>query len=368
MQGPRRRRREKKLMSMEEVNERFPLTKYKIWRSSREAEGLTAAGGITAPPSRAASIKDEGGTVETAMAKQSTDTARPHTALGVAQQDHANAISEATPQSPTPEATSSAEKMPEKTMIERTETSQTLTDRRASITSGLEDEDEDDPIRTAAPPEMLAAPGDTCAICLDTLDDDDDVRGLTCGHAFHGSCVDPWLTSRRACCPLCKADYYVPKPRAEGEDLSSVGGRRVRHLPNHPPVAWIGGRGVAIRPRMAFAPRFLFTNTDENRDHLYTTTPTSRERIHRIRSIRSVQDRIQDVRNRDALYREPAAERQMNTAESRTWRSRLPQMPSMPRFGRRNRQDQEQQQDTVEHGPVEETWRADDELEAGTRR
>jgi predicted component of type VI protein secretion system len=55
--------------------------------------------------------------------------------------------------------------------------------------------------------------GDTCAICIDTLEDDDEVRGLTCGHAFHAACIDPWLTTRRASCPLCKADYHVPKPR-----------------------------------------------------------------------------------------------------------------------------------------------------------
>jgi hypothetical protein len=58
------------------------------------------------------------------------------------------------------------------------------------------------------------------------LEDDDDVRGLTCGHAFHAVCLDPWLTSRRACCPLCKADYYTPKPRPqvpEPGDSSSPG-------------------------------------------------------------------------------------------------------------------------------------------------
>merc|ERR1712230_247591 len=32
MPRPHRRRREKKLMTMDDVNERFPLTKYKIWR------------------------------------------------------------------------------------------------------------------------------------------------------------------------------------------------------------------------------------------------------------------------------------------------------------------------------------------------
>jgi hypothetical protein len=64
---------------------------------------------------------------------------------------------------------------------------------------------------------------------LDIIEDDDDIRGLACGHAFHASCVDPWLTSRRACCPLCKADYYVPKPRpqpAEGPSASDRQGRR----------------------------------------------------------------------------------------------------------------------------------------------
>ncbi|KAH0116257.1 hypothetical protein KCU82_g23484, partial [Aureobasidium melanogenum] len=40
MPRPHRRRREKKLMTMDDVNERFPLTKYKIWRASREAHGL----------------------------------------------------------------------------------------------------------------------------------------------------------------------------------------------------------------------------------------------------------------------------------------------------------------------------------------
>jgi hypothetical protein len=36
MPRPHRRRREKKLMTMDEVNEQFPLMKYKQWKSSRE--------------------------------------------------------------------------------------------------------------------------------------------------------------------------------------------------------------------------------------------------------------------------------------------------------------------------------------------
>ncbi|KAH3667386.1 hypothetical protein OGAPHI_003035 [Ogataea philodendri] len=48
-----------------------------------------------------------------------------------------------------------------------------------------------------------------CAICLDNLLDDDEVRGLICGHVFHADCIDPWLVNRRGCCPMCKRDYYM---------------------------------------------------------------------------------------------------------------------------------------------------------------
>lgn len=48
----------------------------------------------------------------------------------------------------------------------------------------------------------------SCAICLETFEPDDVVRGLFCGHVYHSDCLDPWLTRRRACCPICKRDYY----------------------------------------------------------------------------------------------------------------------------------------------------------------
>jgi hypothetical protein len=48
-----------------------------------------------------------------------------------------------------------------------------------------------------------------CAICLDDLQDDDNVRGLLCGHVFHDLCIDPWLTRRKGCCPTCKKDLYM---------------------------------------------------------------------------------------------------------------------------------------------------------------
>ena len=41
-----RRRREKKLLKIDEVNERFPVMTYKAWRAQRERQGLSAEGGI----------------------------------------------------------------------------------------------------------------------------------------------------------------------------------------------------------------------------------------------------------------------------------------------------------------------------------
>lgn len=234
MPRPHRRRREKKLMTMDEVNERFPLMKYKVWRSSRASEGLPTEGGITATNSRPQSLNDETGALATTVDLSTTPV--PLATTEQEGKDHPPPKDSTDPQV---ESTEAATRSPEgKPSAEAQHTKQ---DRNTDAVEEKwehavvkendidEDDDEGDHIRKAVPAEMLPNPGDSCAICLDTIEDDDDVRGLTCGHAFHASCVDPWLTSRRACCPLCKADYYVPKPRApatEGGSSSDRQGRR----------------------------------------------------------------------------------------------------------------------------------------------
>jgi Ring finger domain len=357
-----RRRREKKLMSMEEVNERFPLTKYKKWRSTRAEKGLPTAGGITAPSSRAGSMKDEVGFVQPdqPLSKSEAD--------GEASKDVA-----ASPSSPIlPSNSTTTEKdivtkasqsepsaiIPPTTIPSTTEPKSTAEPNRISIGDD-EDEDDVDQIQPTLPAELLPNPGDTCAICLDIIEDDDDVRGLSCGHAFHASCVDPWLTSRRACCPLCKADYYVPKPR--NENAESGEGSRTRgrvNMPAHPPFAFLGGSGSRSltfggnspnrdrpanqsgRTRMILPGRFMTIVYAENHDrHGYGFPQVVREprpeeestgrRWSRSRSVPNASQSTNTNNNTSENNAEQQDEQQTQRRGS-SWRERLRSIPTIP--------------------------------------
>ncbi|VVT58546.1 uncharacterized protein SAPINGB_P006263 [Magnusiomyces paraingens] len=57
-------------------------------------------------------------------------------------------------------------------------------------------------------PEKCTCPIDhACAICLNVFACGDVVRVLPCHHLLHSECLDPWFTSVRAECPLCKRGY-----------------------------------------------------------------------------------------------------------------------------------------------------------------
>ncbi|CCG84357.1 protein of unknown function [Taphrina deformans PYCC 5710] len=247
-----RRRREKKLMTMEEVQSQFPLMTYKSWRAQRERQGLSTEGGVQAvgqeeaqnaremltgqvQPSRAASIR----TVRTQRAG-SMHSIEPVDTIGSGVYELGQDGAQKMPkddQDITEVEKPIAKSTPSKrtsTMVEREMKEPDSPHSRTSINStrpkdisepanGEEESAEQsgeadagvDEAEIAHLPEDIGS-GDTCAICIDTLEEDDEIRGLTCGHAFHSSCVDVWLTTRRAICPLCKKDYWVRKPPAAG--------------------------------------------------------------------------------------------------------------------------------------------------------
>ncbi|KAK2735757.1 hypothetical protein FQN57_001137 [Myotisia sp. PD_48] len=293
-----RRRREKKLMSMEEVNNRFPLTKYKAWRSARADAGLPTAGGIRTSSDQQ-SLKLESGTTDPAPGSgPATTTTNKAEASG------------ALPQ-PT-ETQNPVRHYEEHYSGESFKEASAIGD--SSSRSPDDDDDDDDPIRNAIPNNMIHNIGDSCAICLDTIEDDEDIRGLTCGHAFHASCVDPWLTSRRACCPLCKADYFVPKPRADGSDGNDP--NRSGGLAE-PETAYVGSRLNPFTARMVIPGRFI-------------TILPGEERYGQPRGAR--QDRSSGPSN------SAAATSSQNTA---SWASRLPSF-RLPTFSTNRRTAQTQ--------------------------
>ncbi|CAE8650951.1 unnamed protein product [Polarella glacialis] len=61
-------------------------------------------------------------------------------------------------------------------------------------------------------PEVGVLDEPPCAICLDVIAPEDPARKLSCGHAFHASCVSSWwkcsLPKKRAqvSCPSCRVD------------------------------------------------------------------------------------------------------------------------------------------------------------------
>ena len=228
--------------------------------------------------------------------------------------------------------------------IERTKPPDTRRSEDGRHSFDHDDHDDDDHIQNALPAELLANPGDSCAICLDLIEDDDDVRGLTCGHAFHASCIDPWLTSRRACCPLCKADYYTPKPRPEGADANDRSshrdrGTRNRQVVTEPQPAYVGSRISPFSARVVLPGRFISIAPGDSRSGF--------SRVSR--------DQASTPDNRGSLGRQGGLA---------SWRSRLPTVTvpriNLPSFNRpgRNRQETSESRSP---GPTP------GQLEAGTR-
>ncbi|KAH7169625.1 uncharacterized protein B0J16DRAFT_201525 [Fusarium flagelliforme] len=59
---------------------------------------------------------------------------------------------------------------------------------------------------------------EVCAICIEVLRDQDNVRRLGCKHVFHTGCIDSWFQRHHVDCPLCKS-LFIPDRRSDPEDV-----------------------------------------------------------------------------------------------------------------------------------------------------
>ena len=278
-------------MTVDEVNERFPTMKYKAWRASREAMGLSPEGGITQPFNSSESIhslshQGNPGPATLAAAEIKLMPSQDSSPTVDSKESiHVRDVEEAQNSTICPSTILPIDRA--HSSFETKRLSELSDDEQTKSPHHDEDED-DDHLHTAVPEELLNSVGDSCAICLDLIDDDSDVRGLTCGHAFHSSCLDPWLTTRRACCPLCKADYYIPKPKPE-LDQTADGGETTatttttttttttrHHAPSQPQIAHL----TPFHRRILFSRGIFVVSFDESTN----SVNNQGERIQRART------------------------------------------------------------------------------------
>ncbi|ETI22305.1 hypothetical protein G647_06379 [Cladophialophora carrionii CBS 160.54] len=60
----------------------------------------------------------------------------------------------------------------------------------------------------------------SCAICLDSLEENDQIRELRCGHVYHAECLSLWVERGHHDCPLCKYDMLGLKKTMSKAQLS----------------------------------------------------------------------------------------------------------------------------------------------------
>lgn len=70
---------------------------------------------------------------------------------------------------------------------------------------------------------------ENCVICLCDYEQDDTVTILPCRHVYHKACIEPWLISKSALCPMCKQSIL---PCGDSRSLNEISDADPSGVPN----------------------------------------------------------------------------------------------------------------------------------------
>jgi hypothetical protein len=209
---------EKRLITISELNHRFPIVKYKTWCGIAPSTDLRTTNRRPFPSS--SSKRAEYPSLEDRKRDSQRDATKTSFHEKIVQFNEVDVPLPGASKLPSSEQTSQAER------------------KHSSQYPNLEDGH----ISLEISHRSAVQPGTVCPICLDTLVDEDDVRVLSCNHVFHAACLERWLTCRYARCPLCNRDYYVPETflhdRASADGAITPNQSRLA-LPQQPQGAWL---------------------------------------------------------------------------------------------------------------------------------
>ncbi|TVU29070.1 hypothetical protein EJB05_20613, partial [Eragrostis curvula] len=102
----------------------------------------------------------------------------------------------------------------------------TVENNRTSNKRARVDAADDDAAFRQQLPEVAAASGDDCAICLQDLDpgsgsqpapEEATPRAMPCSHAFHERCIFKWLR-RNPVCPICRRPLHLQQHQGVDDD------------------------------------------------------------------------------------------------------------------------------------------------------
>mmetsp|Transcript_5016 Transcript_5016/g.6533 ORF Transcript_5016/g.6533 Transcript_5016/m.6533 type:complete len:477 (-) Transcript_5016:86-1516(-) len=71
---------------------------------------------------------------------------------------------------------------------------------------------------------------ENCVICLCEFEPNDMVTVLPCRHIYHKECIEPWLTSKSALCPMCKQSILPSGDSRSLEEISNAENFSEQHI------------------------------------------------------------------------------------------------------------------------------------------